>query len=204
MTEKEQKIIAGAGEVFMKYGIKSVNMDDIAKNLGVSKKTLYKYVKDKNDLLGKALTMHCQVEEMAIAEIRDKDHNAIDEMLEIAQYFTELLQQIHPSIHFDLERYHPEVWKEMMTNQHAMVYKCMAGNLEKGIKEGLYREDLNVDVIAKIYMAKMDVTFDSTIFPPKEISFSEVYREYFRYHIRGIASEKGITYLKKKVKEMLK
>jgi AcrR family transcriptional regulator len=204
VTEKEQQIIIAAGEVFMKYGIKSVNMDDIAKNLGVSKKTLYKYFKDKNDLLGKALAMHCQLEDMAINLICEKDHNAIDEMMEIAQYVTSILQQVHPSIHFDLEKFHPEVWKEMQTNQHAMVYKCMAGNLDKGIKEGLYREDLNVDVIAKIYIAKMDVTFDSTMFPPNEISFPEVYREYFRYHIRGIASEKGITYLKKKVKEMLK
>jgi len=204
VTEKEQQIIRGAGEVFMRYGIKSVNMDDIAKNLSVSKKTLYKYVKDKNDLLRKSLAMHARMEDMAISLICEKDHNAIDELLEIAQWITGVLQQVHPSIHFDLEKYHPEVWKEMMDNQQKMVYKCMSENMEKGIKEGLYREDLNIDVIAKIYMSKMDVTFDSTIFPPKEISFSEVYREYFRYHIRGIASEKGITYLKQKVKEMLK
>jgi AcrR family transcriptional regulator len=204
VTEKEQHIIAGAGEVFMKCGIKSVNMDDIAKNLGVSKKTLYKYVQDKNDLLRKSLAMHADMEDMAIGLICEKDQNAIDELLDIAQWITSVLQKIHPSIHFDLEKYHPEVWKEMIDNRHKMVYTCMKDNMEKGIKEGLYREDLNIDVIAKIYMAKIDVTFDATIFPPQEISFSEVYREYFRYHIRGIASEKGITYLKKKVKEMLK
>lgn len=204
MTEKEQQIIVGAGEVFMKYGIKSVNMDDIAKILGVSKKTLYKFVKDKNDLLRKALAMHFKMEDMAMTMICAKNQNAIDEMMDIAEYVTGLLQQMHPSIHFDLEKYHPEVWKEMMVNQHTLVYECMKGNMEKGIKEGLYRSDLNIEVIAKIYIAKMDVTFDSTIFPPKQISFSEVYSEYFRYHIRGIASEKGITYLKQKVKEMLK
>ena len=202
VEEKAQKIIEGAAGVFMKYGIKSVNMDDIARNLGISKKTLYKYVSDKNDLLMKALASHSSAEKCAMDAICDKDLNAIDEMLEISNYVSTLLKQIHPSIHFDLEKYHPEVMKNMMEAHEMMIYSCMRNNMEKGIKEGYYREDLNVHVISKIYIEKMDATFNSEIFPPNEIPFSEVYMEYFRYHIRGIASEKGIAYLTKKVKQL--
>ena len=188
--------------VFMKYGIKSVNMDDVARNLGISKKTLYKYVTDKNDLLTKALALHARDESEAMDAIFSKKLNAIDEMLEISSYVSGILKQIHPSIHFDLEKYHPEVMKNMRDAHETMIYQCMKSNMEKGIEEGLYRKDLNVHVIAKIYIEKMDATFNSEIFPPQEFSFPDVYMEYFRYHIRGIASEKGIKYLTEKVKNL--
>lgn len=201
VEEKEKEIVASAGEVFMKLGIKSVNMDDVARNLRISKKTLYKYVKDKNDLIRKALELHFHMEDVAIDEICHRGLNAIDESLEISRFIAQLLRQVHPSIHFDLEKYHPEIWKDMLDARHKMIYKCMHTNITKGIKDGLYRKDLNADVITKMYISKMDVLFDGELFPHTEITFEEVYLEYFRYHIRGLASEEGMEYLVNKVKK---
>lgn len=199
MQEKERQIIQGAAHVFMKYGVKSVNMDDVARNLGVSKKTLYKYVTDKNDLLRKSLACHHEHEQSSIDEIFSKGQNAIDEMFEMSKFITGMLSKLHPSIHFDLEKYHPEVWNEMKDKRNSSVYNCVFQNLEKGKAEGLYRENLNSEVITEIYISKMDVLFDGEIFPPEKISFSEVYKEFFRYHIRGVASKTGREYLIQKM-----
>ncbi|MFT5183489.1 MAG: AcrR family transcriptional regulator [Flavobacteriales bacterium] len=200
MNEKELNIIKAASEVFMRLGIKSVNMDDIARSLGISKRTLYQYVKDKNDLVRKCIFGMCEAEDVAVGAICEKGLNAIDELFEISHFITDLLSKMHPSIHFDLEKYHPEILKDMMDNRESAVFTCIHSNLEKGVNEGLYRADLNTVVISKIYMAKMDIVFNAEIFPPNEVSFSDVYLEYLRYHVRGLASEKGIEYLVEKVK----
>jgi len=200
VKEKELNIILGAGVIFMQYGIKSVNMDDIAKNLGISKKTLYKYVTDKNDLLSKALKLHLDAEDAAIAEILAKNLNAIDENLEITNLILSMLQNLHPSIMFDLGKYHPELKKEMLSNRHNSMYKCVIENLRKGKKEGLYRENLNEEILTSFYINSVDVIIDQTPVHIQGASFTERYTEFFKYHIRGIASEKGVEYLKTKVK----
>lgn len=176
-------------------------MDEIARQLGVSKKTIYKYVADKNELVRRAVDFQQEEEQAAIQAICSKGHNAIDELFEISRHISDMLAQMHPSVHFDLERYHPEAWKQLMTCQQQQVYTCVFENLEKGKKQRLYRTDLNSDVIAKIYIAKLDVVFDGELFPADKYKFTTVYLEFFRYHIRGIAGEKGLQYLIEKVKK---
>lgn len=176
-------------------------MDDVARNLRISKKTLYKFVTDKGDLLAKCFdTVHDQ-EQDHIQAICGRGLNAIDEMFEIAQFVAGMLQGLHPSIHFDLEKFYPEVWESTTKKRDTHVYECMHANMSKGVQEGLYRSDLKVDILSKVYITKLDAIFDGELFPPEEVSFKEVYLEFFRYHIRGIASEKGRAYLVEKIKK---
>ena len=198
MEQKEQEFIAKALGVFMRYGIKSVTMADMARHLAMSKKTIYNYVNDKDDLVRKSLIFQCTMESEHIAGICARELNAIDEMFEISRFVSGMLSGLHPSIHYDLEKYHGETFRKVKSLHEKNIYKVMTANLRKGIKEGLYREDLNADVITKIYMKKVDVVFDSEVFPPNEISFEEVYKIMFRYHILGVASPKGIEYTKQK------
>ena len=173
-------------------------MDDMSRHLGISKKTLYKFVKDKNDLVERTLKLQCGSENLVICSIQDQDLNAIEEMFEIGKFITGLLKKVHPSIHYDLEKYHSEVFAETIGMHQSNIYGCISQNLKKGIKEGLYRKDLNVNVIAQLYIHKIDLVFDAKAFPPEEISFDEVYSIMFRYHIRGIANKKGLGFLEKK------
>ncbi|MCB0769078.1 MAG: TetR/AcrR family transcriptional regulator [Flavobacteriales bacterium] len=201
MDVKEQQIIDQASKVFMRLGIRSVNMDDVAQHLRISKKTLYQYVKDKNELVQRIVQHICDHHRSSINAICEKGLNAIDENFEIARFIAAQLGQMHPSIHFDLQKYHAEAWDLLERTEKADIYSCVSSNMEKGIAEGLYREDLNIPVIAKIYIARFDAVFDSALFPESEYDFQEVIWEMFRYHIRGIASDKGIKYLIKKVKK---
>ncbi|MFY7972533.1 MAG: TetR/AcrR family transcriptional regulator [Flavobacteriales bacterium] len=200
MDEKELKIISGAAHVFIKYGVKSVNMDDVARHLGVSKKTLYQFVTDKEDLVKKSVSVFCQQEDNDITAICQKGLNAIDENLEIMNYVSNMIQNIHPSVAYDIEKYHPAVFRQMRNHRQSAVYNCVHQNLIKGQKEGYYRKDFKADVIAKIYISRMESLFDPSLFPATEYKVTEVYAEVFRYHVLGIASAKGAEYLQSKTK----
>ena len=200
-ADREQQILQESGKVFMRLGIRSVNMDDIAQHLRISKKTLYQYVKDKNELVLKAVGRITDHHRACILGICAKSHNAIDESFEITRFVASQVGQVHPSVHFDLQKYHPEAWELLQSTERRDIHACITNNLQKGIEEGLYREDLDIDVIARIYISRFDVTFDGELFPADKYHFEDVIWELFRYHIRGIASDKGVKYLVKKVKK---
>ena len=196
-------LVDEAVKVFWTYGIKSMTMDDMSTRLGISKKTLYQHVKDKNDLVSKVLRHVSGQFKEEIDEERAKDRNAIDELFAITNRVAGQLRGIHPSIHFDLEKYHPEAFRVMLEGKKSEIYSCMTANMERGIDEGFYRDDLNIPTIATIYIARFDLVFDGELFPPERFNMDELHWELFRYHIRGIASAKGLKYLEKKVlKEM--
>lgn len=200
LHDKETKLVESATEIFMKFGIKSVNMDDMSRHLGISKKTLYHYVKDKEDLVQKSVNHFCNKEDEEIRHICSRGMNAVDESLDIMRWVLSVLKQVHPSVNYDLEKYHPATARSMKENRHRAVYDCMRMNMKKGQREGYYRKDFKADVIAKLYIVRIDIIFDQTLFPMEEHNLGELYKEIFKYHIRGIASEKGLNYLKEKLK----
>ena len=200
-AEKEKELLENCIGVFMRLGIRSVTMDDLAKNLSISKKTLYKYFNDKGDLVEKAIRAKTSFERCTINQICEESNNAVDELFGITKKVTANLKEVHPSIFFDLEKYYPEAWSAFQDHKHTYVFECIYNNLERGKKEKLYRQDLNSTIIAKTYVLRMDDMMNQAYFPATDFNFSTVYLELFRYHIRGIASDKGIEYLIEKVKQ---
>ena len=200
LDERGHRIVCDAGRIFWTKGIRSVTMDDIARELGISKKTLYLYVKDKNDLVTRVLlNTSCRFHEH-IRSIQAQGLNAIDEMYAIAQFIGGESNKIHPSLHFDLAKYHPDACRIMDQGKQVEVVAMVAANMEKGIAEGLYRENLNVPLIAKLYVVRFDQAMTMELGRLTDrYSLAEINWELFRYHIRGIASKKGLDHLEKKV-----
>ena len=202
MDEKAQKILEQTTMLFMQYGIKSLTMDDIARHLGISKKTLYQSFSDKAELVLKGILAHMNQEQDALEKINEQCENAIDEMFMISQHVSQHIQRMHPSILFDLEKYYPQAFKEFQNYQFKYIMGCISRNIEAGISQGLYRKNINIPVVAGLYVGRMDILFDQTLFPSSKYSLKDVYFEAIRYHIRGIASEKGIAYLKDKFRSL--
>ncbi len=199
MEAKKQAILEKVADLFMRYGIKSVTMDDVAKSLKMSKKTLYQYVSDKQDLVRQVMSGHCEMERMACDLIAENNRdNAVDELLEITKFVTAQIKNVHPSIHYDLEKYYPEAMQEFESHKLDYIYSRIADNLKRGIEQGWYRSNVNIPIIARLYVYKLDMFFDPVIFPPREFNFLEVYMEMMRYHVRGVATEQGLEYLAKK------
>ena len=197
---KLEQLVGNSLSVFMKYGIKSVTMDDLARHLCISKKTIYKYVKDKNDLVLHGMAYHQNLEQCAMQACLDNNLNAIDENFKISKIIVDQIQNIHPAVMYDLQKYHPEAIGKFNEYKMTVVNEWVSDNMRRGIEEELYRADLNIPILTAIYLARMTDLFNPDLFPA-EATMKEIYLEQFRYHIRGIASEKGVNYLKQKIKK---
>ena len=200
-SDKEIEILKAVASLFMKLGIKSLTMSDISNHLGISKKTLYLYVTDKKDLVKKALELAIGDEECLLGELTDRLENAIDELLAINEKISQKLQTVQPAVMFDLQKYYPEAWQVMENHKKCFVYEMVVRNINTGIQQGYYRENVNAEIVASIYVTMINKLFDSDMFPSQKYTFASIHKEMARYHIRGIASTKGINYLAEKLKD---
>jgi len=199
MEEKVNKILEQVSELYFKYGIKSVTMDDVARELGISKKTLYEYFTDKNDLVAKFLDFHIQ-KIREVFEVENEDSgNAIDHLLYISKILMNFLKDLNPSVHYDLQKYYPEIFKSLFEYKRNNMLDSVKQNIIRGMQEGLYRKDLNPEIIAHIYVNRVEASMDANFLRSKDVTSSELFSEMFTYHIRGISSKKGIEYFEKQI-----
>ncbi len=185
------QLLVKAGELFFKYGIRSVSMDDIARELGISKKTLYLTVENKADLVHKSMVEWLKIDKEACNSIIDVKKNAIDELIEIGQHVREFLKGLNPSLMYDLQKYYPEVWKLNDLYKWDFIAPVIRANMLKGIEQGMFRDDLNVEMIARLYLVKTTSMLNNKTFPVDRFPLTDLYVEFLKYHIRGIASPKG-------------
>lgn len=198
--DKKNEIISGATKLFMKYGIKSLTMDDISRHLGISKKTLYQYVSDKKDLVKKGVLLLIEHEKSILCAAKEDSDTAIDELINITKCVSSEMGEMHPSVIFDLQKYHPSAWKLIENHKKGFIHNMMLENLKRGINEGYYRDNINPALIAILYIGMMDTMMDSEKTAIKKITFDELHTEIIRYHIKGIANDTGIGYLKEALK----
>lgn len=191
------KVIDNVLVLFMKYGLKSVSMDDISRKLGISKKTLYQVVENKTDLVERVFQRYIQMEQEAINEIVRNSTNAVEAIVGISKYITALLREVSPTTIYDMQKYYGEIFRKIEKIQGAYIYDIMRANIERGISEGLYRENLDPDIIAKLYINKNSFLVNEDIFPLKKYNTEILYLEHIRYHIHGVASAKGIKLFEK-------
>lgn len=202
MEMKCQQILDQVKVLFMQYGMRSLTMDDIARHLSISKKTLYQCVSDKAELVENIMASHLEADMAVMEQIHSESDNAIDEMFKIAEHVTQTLTTMHPSVLYDLEKYYPKAYRMFVDYKMKTIRGFLGRNMHDGIAQGLYRDNLNVDIISGLYVGRMDVCFDQALFPIAEFNASQIYIETIRYHIRGIASEKGMVYLQDKFKAL--
>ncbi len=191
-----EEIIPKAKEIYTRYGIKSVTMDDLAREIGVSKKTLYEHFSDKEEVVRKVVDFMIAEQQQAYDEIISiPDNNAIDELLQISRFISEHLKSVNPSLSYDLKKYYPDVWSELVQYKSKTVFEQIMANIRKGVNEELFRENLNYEVIAYVYVVRMELFSPGEIPGLEKYSYQEIFRTLFQYHVRGIASEKGRKYL---------
>lgn len=197
--EKQLEIIEQSSQIFMRYGIRSVTMDDLARHLGVSKKTFYKYFEDKDALIRAIIFSKTEIDKQLCLISSAQAENAIDEMIRINEFSSALLQNVHSSVFFDLQKYHRDAWQIMENHKNVFVAGQIKNNILRGIDEGYYRDNIQAEIISKAYVKTIDALFDGETFPAPDFNFNEVFNQIVRFQIRGLASEKGLSYLKKRL-----
>ena len=199
MNEKLKHIILQARNIFMRCGIRSVTMDDMCREMGISKKTLYQFVKDKTDLVNQTMRVEIDCDQNKISEITQKNLNAIDEIFEITQLVSERIKHMHPSILFDMQKYYPEAWDIIDKHRRDFIVKTIKQNLIHGQEQGLYRQEINSTIVARLFSSTVDVLSDIDFFNDPSITPAMVYTENLNYHLHSVTNESGKIYLQKKL-----
>jgi AcrR family transcriptional regulator len=201
MDEKLEKIIIESASLFRKYGIRSLSMDDISRELGISKKTIYQYVSNKTELIEKILDW-VTTNNICLRSDTNGEANAIDDLLSFSLTVKEETNESTPAILFDLQKYYPDVFKRFSVKKNELVFDHLKRNMLKGIEEGLYRTDLDVDLVSHLYVKKLTDSQDIEFMNSHNLSFSRVFEVMFDNHIRGISNEKGLAYFESKKKKI--
>jgi AcrR family transcriptional regulator len=201
MDDIFKNIVNTATDLYKKFGLKSITMDDVANACMMSKKTLYKYVKDKIDLLKQAFKCEFEKQESHFIEIVDKNLNAVEEVFEIHKHLVKMMKTHNPAIEYDLIKYYPKIHKDISDKKSKMVYEMMLKNLKKGIQEGLYYDDIDIELIAKQRVILQVQTIENSIVSYKQFVTAYAMKHMFIYHLRAICNPEGIKVLNNKIKE---
>ncbi|PWG04532.1 TetR/AcrR family transcriptional regulator [Polaribacter aquimarinus] len=193
----KEKIIKKASELFLNLGFKSVTMDDIAKELGISKKTLYKYFNNKQSLVEETTSTIHNSCFLAIETITEQGFNAIKENFEIKKMFREMFQNASSSPIYQLKKYYPKIHEKTMQKEMVMFSECLKKNVEKGIVEGYYRNDINIELVTKFYFSLVFSIHENTI---ENYKIPKLEQDVLAYHTRAIATKRGLLELEKQLK----
>jgi len=191
MNKKQGYILEKTERMYRRYGIKSVTMDDVARELGISKKTLYEYFNDKEDLISKVLDQAFVLHQNRIKLIEARHLNAIEEMLELYRMIHHMFIDYNPSMEYDIHKYYPALFLKLQEIRRKSIFDFAYKNLNKGKKEKLYRKDINTRIIARLQVFQVENLFESDLFSIQEITTIKVFREFFIYNLLGILSTEG-------------
>lgn len=195
--EPKERIALKSEELFMQYGIRSVSMDDIANNLGMSKKTLYQYFADKDELVEAVVERHINMVEGDCINCQRQATDAIHEIFLTMKHIMEEFKNMNPMLLYDLEKFHFKAYQRFKDYKDKFLLEVIQKNIEWGIKDGLYRPDLNIDVLSKYRIESIMIPFNVAVFPPGKYNLamtSEIMIDNFTY---GLASIKGHKLIQK-------
>jgi len=187
----KEKILKGAEELFTRYGVRSVSMDDIARHLAVSKKTLYLHFADKEDIVTMTCKSHLERNEKEFGEVHAHAKNAIDELVKLSVCLKRNMQDLNPSLLYDLQKYHPKAWSVWVNHKNKSIRSSIMRNLKQGMEEGYFRADMNPDIMAAARLELVQLEFNEDVFPRDRFRLSEVQMQLFDHFVYGLVTDKG-------------
>jgi AcrR family transcriptional regulator len=187
----KEKIQKGAEDLFMRYGVRSISMDDIARHLSVSKKTIYQHYADKEDIVTVACKGHLDRNALEFQSLRKTAKNAIEELAQLSVCLRRNMQDMNPSLLFDLQKYHPKAWGVWLNHKNKFIRDSVIRNLKQGIEEGYFRPEIDPEVMAAVRLELVQVAFNEEIFPRERFRLPEVHTQMFDHFVYGLVTEKG-------------
>ena len=189
----KERILAEAERLFWKYGVRSVTMEDISKQLGISKKTIYRHFSDKEQILYEViqdktgrnqLEMECMVEETA---------NPVEEILSVLNMMQQKADHISPNLLMDIKRFYPHAFALFRQYKEGQIMRSILENIQKGISQGLYRSDINPAILARLRVEQIEMAFNNDLFPMEQYSMHDIQAELIHHFVRGMLTNEGFT-----------
>ncbi|NNE77070.1 MAG: TetR/AcrR family transcriptional regulator [Pricia sp.] len=187
----KEKILDKATDMFLSLGFKSVTMDDLANEMGISKKTIYAHYENKTKLVEQCTSnLFCTISQ-GIDHICALNKNPIEELYEIKRFAMLHLKDEKSSPQYQLQKYYPKIYANMRDRQYEVMQHCVLENIKRGIDLGIYRENLNIEFVSRIYFSGVTSIKDQRLFPSHQFPLSTLMDDYLEYHLRGIITPKG-------------
>jgi AcrR family transcriptional regulator len=195
--EVKERILSKAADLFMRYGIRSITMDEIAAQLGISKKTIYQFFTDKDDMVQAVIDLEIKKNEMDCEEYRVQSADAVQQIFLALDGLEEMLKYMNPLMLYDLEKHHPKAYKKLREYKYQFLYRIILENLQWGITEELYRKDMHLDIVTKARIESAFLVFNPDLFPHSRYKISEVNYELAMLFLHGCVTEKGKMLIEK-------
>lgn len=189
--EIKDRILNHAQKLFTRNGIKSVSMDDIAADMAMSKKTLYKWFENKDQIVQAAMARHLEGTQCDCTAMIQTATSAIDELFRMLEWVKQEFSNVHPGIFYDLQKFHPATWQLWQAHKNEFILSQIIENLRRGIAEGLFRADLDLDVMARLRLAQIELQFDPDLYPPREFANERVSVALLEHFMLGVATLRG-------------
>jgi AcrR family transcriptional regulator len=199
--EMKERIQQKARELFMRYGFRSVTMDEIAGQLGVSKKTLYQFFEDKDSLVEAVMQTELLYMQSECSRQNRESENAIEELFKDMSSMELVMDALNPQILFDLEKFYPKTFEKFKRHKNTFLFDIIKNNLIRGIQEELYRPEIDIDIIAKFRLESAFVTFNQDLFPFGKYSLLKVANEIYHHYLYGLATAKGKKLIEKYIQQ---
>lgn len=200
--DTKERIRVAANDLVMKYGVRSVSMDDIAAHLGISKKTIYLYYKDKDELVDAIILAEIGRTQDICERDQDSSENAIHEVVLAMDMMVEIFHSMNPSLLFDLRKYHPRAFEKFNLHKTTYLFEVMKQNLVRGIKEKLYRPEVNIDVMARFRVESVFIPMAPEFYSGIKSSLLEAEEQLIVHFLFGLVTPKGyelvVNYLKER------
>lgn len=189
--DAKNNILKGVDTLFMRFGLKSITMDDIANKLSMSKKTIYQYFKDKDALVSEFVSCFLQEQEKEMLKIRKESKDVIEELVKSSEYLKSKVCNVNPVVLLDLRKYHPNAWKIFQEHKTVFVQNHVSETLRNGVFDGYFRKNINVKIIARMRIEQIEMGYNPDIFPQEEFQSSDVQVQIFDHFVYGICTLKG-------------
>jgi len=190
-----QRVINGSEELFLNAGIKSVTMDDVARHLGISKKTIYHFFRDKNELVDAIVSKRLREDCDDLLALVDGSENMINKLVSMTKGVEEIFSRINPIVVHDLRKYFPVAWLRFQKFKAEFLVSTLENLLKKGIQQGYIRPDIDIKIIARMRVNQIELGFDSAVFPTAEFNIWKVQHQFLEHFNYGICTVKGIDIL---------
>lgn len=198
------RIVEAAEELYCRHGIRRITMDDIAEHLSVSKKTIYSFFKEKDDLVHTVCIKIMNERKSEFEEIQKNASDAISECLSCMKHVNTMFSCMNPDLFYDLQKFYPKTWKQFREFKEKQMIGLVANNLRAGISEGVFRSEIRVPVLARLRMEEVELAMKPDAYPPEKYNLTEVQLTLLDHFLYGIVTLKGYKLIERYKKTISK
>ncbi|MDX2171554.1 MAG: TetR/AcrR family transcriptional regulator [Bacteroidota bacterium] len=189
--ESKEKILKGVEELFFKYGIKNITMDEIARHMGISKKTIYHYFKDKDEVVHSLMLHTIEDDRCRIKNAREHAKNVVEEVFKMMDEMREMLGRINPILFYELHKFYPQTWKIFQEFKSSFILAMVEASLRRGQQEGYIRLDIDIKILTRMRVEMVEQAMKGEMFPSEQFNVLDVQLALTEHFLYGVCTLKG-------------